>query len=129
MECVGALAWRPDNPLPLEDGGVGDVGTISFCLVNGSLTIDEDLMDAVGLLTHEKILVANVENGNRFETYAIPGARGSGMICLNGATAHKGVKGDRVIIFSFAVMTPQEAKTYKPIVLCLDAANKGVEFF
>lgn len=96
---------------------------------HGSLTIDEDLMDAVGLLAHEKILVANVENGNRFETYAIPGARGSGMICLNGATAHKGVKGDRVIIFAFAVMTPEEAKTYKPIVLCLDAQNKALEFF
>jgi aspartate 1-decarboxylase len=96
---------------------------------HGSLTIDENLMDAVGLLAHEKILVANVENGNRFETYAIPGARGSGMICLNGATAHKGVKGDRVIIFSFAVMSPDEAKTYKPVVLCLDAQNKPTEFF
>jgi aspartate 1-decarboxylase len=96
---------------------------------HGSLTIDENLMDAVGLLAHEKILVANVENGNRFETYAIPGARGSGMICLNGATAHKGVKGDRVIIFSFAVMTPEEARVCKPTVLCLDAQNKPVEFF
>ncbi len=96
---------------------------------HGSLTIDEDLMDAVGLLSHEKILVANVENGNRFETYAIPGARGSGMICLNGATAHKGARGDRVIIFSFAVMDPGEAKTYKPQVACLDAQNKVVEFF
>jgi aspartate 1-decarboxylase len=96
---------------------------------HGSLTIDEDLMDAVGLLAHEKILIANVENGNRFETYAIPGARGSGMICLNGATAHKGVKGDRVIIFSFAVMDPEEARTCKPKVLCLDALNKPAEFF
>ncbi len=96
---------------------------------HGSLTIDEDLMDAVGLLSHEKILVANVENGSRFETYAIPGPRGSGMICLNGATAHKGVKGDRVIILCFAVMTPREAKSFKPKVLCLNARNQPVEFF
>lgn len=96
---------------------------------HGSLTIDENLMDAVGLLPHEKILVANVENGKRFETYAIPGARGSGMICLNGATAHKGEKGDRVIILCFAVMDPAEARTFKPKVLCLDEKNNPVEYF
>ena len=96
---------------------------------HGSLTIDEDLMDAVGLLNHEKILVANVENGKRFETYAIPGPRGSGTICLNGAAAHKGAKGDRIIILCFAVMTPREAKTFKPKALVLDARNKPVEFF
>ena len=96
---------------------------------HGSLTIDENLMEAVGLLSHEKILVANVENGNRLETYAIPGERGSGMICLNGATAHKGKQGDRVIIFSFAVMAPEEAKTYKPVVLCLDDQNRPAEYF
>ena len=96
---------------------------------HGSLTIDSRLMELVGLLPHEKILVANVENGERFETYAIPGPAGEGAVCLNGATAHKGAKGDRLIIFAFALMSPEEARTAKPVVLCLDAKNKPVEFF
>ena len=90
---------------------------------NGSLTIDHDLMDMVGLLPHEKILVANVENGNRFETYAIPGERGSRTICLNGATAHKGKRGDRVIVFSFALMSPDEAQAHSPRVIRLNPDN------
>jgi len=98
--------------------------TVARLDYSGSMTIDEDLIDAVGLLEHEKILVANVENGNRFETYAIPGPRGSGTICLNGAAAHKGRAGDRVIVLNFALMTVREAKRFKPRVLCLDAHNK-----
>ena len=92
----------------------------------GSLTIDADLMAAVGILPHEKILIANMANGERFETYAIEAEAGSGTICLNGATAHKGSVGDRLIIFSFASMTPEEATTHKPSILVLDAANRPV---
>ena len=80
----------------------------------GSLTVDADLMDAVGMLAYEKILVADVENGNRFETYLIPGARGSGVCCLNGAAAHKGKVGDRLIVMAFAQMTPDEASYFSP---------------
>lgn len=90
----------------------------------GSLTIDRDLMDRVRLLPHEKILVANLENGSRFETYAIPGERGSGVICLNGATAHLGQPGDRLIIFSFGVMSEEEAAVHQPLVLRLDPRNR-----
>jgi aspartate 1-decarboxylase len=83
----------------------------------GSLTIDRRLMDRVGLLPFEKILVANMANGERFETYAIPGEPGSGVICLNGATAHKGQVGDRLIVFSFCTLTPEEARTHRPVVI------------
>ena len=92
----------------------------------GSLTIAADLMEAVGILPYEKILVANMANGERFETYAIAAEAGSGTICLNGATAHKGCVGDRLIIFSFALMTPEEVATHAPAVLVLDAANRPV---
>lgn len=92
----------------------------------GSLEIDLDLMDAVKILPYEKILVADVENGNRFETYAIPGARGSGVIGLNGATVHMGKVGDRLIVFTFAVVPPDEVAHHKPLVLVLDERNKPV---
>lgn len=83
----------------------------------GSLTLDPDDMEAVGLVPYEKILVADVENGNRFETYAITGKRGSHVCCLNGAAAHKGKVGDRLIVMAFAQMTPDEANGYMPKVL------------
>lgn len=89
----------------------------------GSLTIDEDLMDAAGLFPYEKILVANVEQGSRLETYAIPGARGSGIACLNGAAAYLGGVGDRVIIMAFAHVSPEEAAVMKPQVVRLDEHN------
>ena len=82
----------------------------------GSLTLDEDLMDAVGIFNYERILVANVENGERFETYAIRGPRGSGVCCLNGAAAHKGRVGDRLIVMSFGTFTPEEAAGWQPRV-------------
>ena len=82
----------------------------------GSLTLDPDDMEAVGIVPYEKILVADVENGNRFETYAIEGARGSHVCCLNGAAAHKGAVGDRLIVMAFAGMTPEEAKGFVPKV-------------
>ena len=82
----------------------------------GSLTVDADLMDAVGLYPHEKILCADVENGSRFETYAIAGARGSGVCCLNGAAARLGKVGDRLIVMAFARMSEGEAADWQPKV-------------
>ena len=82
----------------------------------GSLTLDPDDMEAVGMLPYEKILCADVENGNRFETYAIAGRRGSHVCCLNGAAAHKGKVGDRLIVMSFGVFLPDEAAVWQPRV-------------
>jgi aspartate 1-decarboxylase len=82
----------------------------------GSLTLDPDDMDAVGIVPYEKILVADVDNGNRFETYAICGERGSHVCCLNGAAAHKGAVGHRLIVMAFAQMTVDEAAGFAPKV-------------
>ena len=82
----------------------------------GSLTLDPDDMEAVGILPYEKILCANVENGCRFETYAIAGARGSGVCCLNGAAARLGKVGDRLIVMAFARMSETEAANWQPKV-------------
>jgi aspartate 1-decarboxylase len=86
----------------------------------GSVTIDEDLMDAANLIENEKVNVLNLNNGERLETYVIKGKRGSGEICLNGAAARKVVVGDVVIIMSYAVLDFQEAKTFKPTVVFPD---------
>jgi len=83
----------------------------------GSITIDEDLMDAAGLIAGEKVQVVNNNNGERFETYVIRGERGSGCICLNGAAARKVLVGDTVIIMSYALMDLEEARTFKPCVV------------
>ncbi|MFH1067509.1 MAG: aspartate 1-decarboxylase [bacterium] len=90
----------------------------------GSLTIDEALMEAAGFRPYEKILVGNQANGERFETYAIVGKRGSGCICLNGATAHLGKKGDRLTIMSFASMTEAERQKHVPQVIVVDEKNR-----
>jgi len=90
----------------------------------GSLTLDEDLMDAVGIFNFERILVANVENGERFETYAIKGPRGSGICCLNGAAAHKGKIGDRLIVMAWAQVPEDEARAFQPKIGVLDANNQ-----
>ena len=82
----------------------------------GSLTLDPDDMEAVGILPYEKILCADVENGNRFETYAIEGKRGSHVCCLNGAAVHKGKVGDRLIVMSFGAFAPEEAVGWQPKV-------------
>lgn len=92
----------------------------------GSLTIDSDLMAEVKMLPYEKILIANMENGNRFETYAIPGAAGSGVIGLNGATARLGKVGDRLIVFSFCQVPQETARSHKPLVLVVGEGNKPV---
>lgn len=83
----------------------------------GSITIDEDLMDAAGIVAGEKVQVVDNTNGARLETYTIPGERGSGCICMNGAAAHLIQPGDTVIIMAYALMTPEEAKTFKPQVI------------
>ncbi len=80
----------------------------------GSITIDQDLMDAANLIENEKVQVVNINNGERLETYVIKGERGSGTICLNGPAARKVVVGDVVIIISYALMDFEEAKTFKP---------------
>jgi aspartate 1-decarboxylase len=89
----------------------------------GSLTIDEDLMDAADLLPYEKVSVVNINNGERFETYIITGKRGSKVMCLNGAAARKAMIGDRIIVISYAVMTDEEARKYKPTVVLVDEHN------
>ncbi len=83
----------------------------------GSITIDEDLMDAAGLIEYEKVSIVDNNNGERFETYVIKGERGSGVICTNGAAARKVQPGDIIIITAYAQMTPEEAKTFKPTVI------------
>ena len=86
----------------------------------GSITIDEDLMDAVGIIAGERVFIANNNNGERFDTYVIKGERGSGCICLNGAAARKVQVGDIVIIMSYALMDYEEAKTFTPKVVFPD---------
>lgn len=83
----------------------------------GSITIDEDLMDASGILSGERVSVVDNTNGARLETYVIPGQRGSGVICMNGAAAHLIKKGDVVIIMAYALMTPDEAREFKPQIV------------
>ena len=83
----------------------------------GSITIDEDLLDAANMIAGEKVHILNVNNGERLETYIIKGERGSGTICLNGAAARKAVPGDTVIVISYALMDFEEAKTFKPTIV------------
>lgn len=90
----------------------------------GSLTLDEDLMDAANLIENEKIQVVNVNNGERIETYIIKGQRGSGVVCLNGPAARKGAEGDIVIIISYALMDFELAKTFKPVIVFPKQGNK-----
>jgi aspartate 1-decarboxylase len=89
----------------------------------GSITIDEDLMDAANILEGEKVQVVNNNNGERFETYTITGKRGSGDIILNGAAARRVMKGDVIIIITYAVIDAEEAKTFKPIVIFPNEEN------
>lgn len=95
---------------------------------DGSLTIDEDLMDAANIIAYEKIQIVNLNNGERIETYVIKGKRGSGDICLNGPAARKGMIGDIIIIISYASMDSEEAKNFKPIIIYPDTAtNKLID--
>ena len=93
----------------------------------GSITIDEDLMDAANIIANEKVQIVNNNNGARFETYVIKGERGTGTICLNGATARLAQVGDIVIIMSYAYMEMDEARSYKPILVFPDVDNKLIK--
>lgn len=90
----------------------------------GSITIDENLLDAANMIAGEKVQIVNNNNGERFETYIIKGKRGSGCVCLNGAAARKVVVGDTVIIISYALMDFEEAKTFQPTVVFPKEGNK-----
>lgn len=89
----------------------------------GSVTIDSTLLQESGILEYEKVQIVDIENGNRFETYTIAGEPGSGIICLNGAAAKCVSVGDKVIIMAYANLTPEEAKTHKPMVVFVDDDN------
>ncbi len=93
----------------------------------GSVTIDIDLMERADILAYERVQVVNCNNGARLETYAIPGERGKGDVCLNGAAARLGQPGDIVIIISYALIGDEEARGYKPRVIFVDAENKPTE--
>ena len=90
----------------------------------GSITIDEDLLDAANMVENEKVTIVNINNGERFETYTIRGERGSGMICLNGPAARRVAVGDIVIIISYALIDFTEARTHKPTVIFPDQHNR-----
>lgn len=90
----------------------------------GSITIDENLMDAANLLEHERVQIVNINNGERLETYVIKGERGSGIICLNGPAARKVSPGDLVIVISYCQVTPEEYKVHKPVTVHVNAANQ-----
>src|SRR6056297_2470072 len=96
-------------------------------MYEGSITIDQDLLDAANLLPYEKVQVLNITNGSRLETYTIPGERGSRVCCLNGAAARLTQVGDRIIVISYAEMTPEEAKDHKPNVVIVDENNDPKE--
>lgn len=89
----------------------------------GSITVDEDLMDAANLIENEKVQIVNINNGERLETYVIKGERGSGMICLNGPASRKAAVGDIIIIIAYAIMDFEEAKKYKPLIVFPDERN------
>lgn len=90
----------------------------------GSITVDEDLLDAAGIMEYEQVQIVDVNNGSRFETYTICGERGSGMICLNGAAARLVSTGDKIIIMAYGNYTPDEAKINRPAVVFVDEENK-----
>jgi aspartate 1-decarboxylase len=93
----------------------------------GSITLDEDLMDAANLIENEKVHVLNVNNGERLETYVIKGQRGSGIVCMNGPAARKIMEGDIVIVVSYATMDFEEARKFKPALVFPDQANRPVK--
>ncbi len=93
----------------------------------GSITIDEDLLDASGILEYERVYVLDINNGNRLDTYTIKGERGSGVICLNGAAARLVSPGDLCIILSYCSLTPEEAKKHDPVVVHVNENNEITE--
>ena len=93
----------------------------------GSITIDEDLMDAANIIANERVYIVDNNNGERLDTYVIPGKRGSGVVCLNGAAARKVQPGDVVIIMAYATMEFEEAKTFKPTVVFPNTQTNRIE--
>ncbi len=93
-------------------------------MYEGSITIDEDLLDLSGILPYEKVAVVNITNGSRLETYTIPGERGSGVCCMNGAAARLTQVDDRIIVIAYAQMEPEEARKHIPTVVIVDEYNK-----
>lgn len=89
----------------------------------GSVTVDSDLLEAAGIYEYEKVQIVDIDNGNRFETYTIAGEAGSGIICLNGAAAKCVSIGDKVILMTYASLTPKEAKSFHPTVVFVDDNN------
>lgn len=93
----------------------------------GSITIDTELLELAGLLPYEKVQVVNVNNGNRLETYTIPGPKGSRIVCMNGPAARLTSVGDRIIVISYAQMSPEEARDHKPKIVVVDKNNDPVQ--
>ena len=93
---------------------------------DGSITIDEVLIQEAGILPYEQVMISNLNNGERFETYVIPGERNSGTVCLNGPTARKGVVGDKVVIFCYEYYNEEEIKRFKPTIVRVDEKNRIV---
>ena len=93
----------------------------------GSITVDEDLLDASGILPNERVQIVNINNGERFETYVITGERGSGQICLNGPAARKVQLGDKIIVIAYGMMTLEEAKNHKPIAVYVNESNQPIK--
>ena len=93
----------------------------------GSITVDEELLEASGIHEYELVQVVNINNGSRFETYTIAGEKGSGVICLNGAAARQAQTGDKIIIMAYAMMTEEEIKKYPPNIVFVDDENKIVK--
>jgi len=90
----------------------------------GSITVDEELLAASGMREWQKVDILNINNGERFQTYIIKGAAGSGQICINGAAARKVLPGDKIIIVSYAYFTPEEAQNHAPVIILVDENNK-----
>lgn len=98
--------------------------TDSNITYEGSLTVDEVILDATGIKPYEQVMVSNLNNGERFETYVIPGEKNSGVICLNGPTARKGTIGDKIIVFCYEYYTEDEIKNFSPRIVRLDEKNR-----
>lgn len=101
--------------------------TESNLAYEGSITIDEDILKKADILPYEKVMISNLNNGERFETYAIPGRKNSGEICLNGPTARKGIVGDKVIIFCYSYMEDGRIGKFRPRIVLLDSSNRIVK--
>ncbi|MBI5026095.1 MAG: aspartate 1-decarboxylase [Nitrospirae bacterium] len=101
--------------------------TDSNLAYEGSLTVDEAILNAANIKPYEQVMVSNLNNGERFETYVIPGEKNSGVICLNGPTARKGITGDKIIVFCYEYYTEDELAAFTPKIVRLDEKNRIVE--